>query len=59
MIPTCKEVSALLSQGQDRALRWPERLRLRVHLLMCNGCRHFEDHLHFLRRAVRMHRDRE
>ena len=57
MIPSCKEVSELLSQEQDRPLRWGERVRLRVHLLLCDGCRNFRDQIEFLRTAVRRCRD--
>ncbi len=57
MIPSCKDVSEMLSQGQDRPLRWNERIRLRVHLMMCNACRNFKSQLEFLRTAVRCYRD--
>lgn len=57
MIPSCKDVSALLSQGQDRPLSWGEHLRLRMHLLLCEGCRNFSSQLDFLRTAVRRYRD--
>ncbi len=57
MIPSCRTASALLSQGQDRPLTLPERLRLRAHLLACRSCRHFSRQLDFLRRAVRRYRD--
>ncbi len=57
MIPSCKDVSELLSQGQDRPLNWVERLRLRLHLLLCEGCRNFSSQLDFLRAAVRRYRD--
>lgn len=57
MIPSCKDVSALLSQGQDRPLSWGERMRLRMHLLLCEGCRNFSSQLEFLRTAVRRYRD--
>ncbi len=57
MIPSCKDVSELLSQGQDRPLRWGERVRLHMHLLLCNGCRNFRNQLEFLRTAVRRYRD--
>jgi hypothetical protein len=52
MILTCKEASRLVSQGLDRELGFGERLRLRVHLLICNACTNFSRQLDFLRRAV-------
>lgn len=57
MMPTCREATELLSQQQDRPLRWTEVLRLRLHLALCDGCRAFGRQLDFLRRAVRRHRD--
>lgn len=57
MIPSCKDVAELLSQGQDRPLTWVEHVRLRAHLLLCDGCRNFSSQLEFLRIAVRRHRD--
>jgi hypothetical protein len=57
MIPTCKEVSELLSQGQDRPLSPVEKIRLQLHLLLCRGCRSFSRQLGFLRAAVRRYRD--
>ena len=57
MIPSCKDVSELLSQGQDRPLSWGERIRLRLHLLLCDGCRNFSSQLEFLRTALRRYRD--
>jgi len=48
---TCKEVSKLISQSQDRRLNLVEWLGLRIHFFLCEGCRHFREHLAFIRRA--------
>lgn len=48
---TCKEAARLMSQGMDRSLGAGERLRLRLHLVMCNGCRNARQQLEFIRRA--------
>jgi len=53
MMLTCKEVSRLVSQGLDRRLGWTERLRLRFHLAICDGCTTFKKQMDFLRRALR------
>jgi predicted anti-sigma-YlaC factor YlaD len=53
IFPSCKEVSHLVSQGLDRELGLGERLRLRAHLAICNGCRNFKRQMEFLRRATR------
>jgi predicted anti-sigma-YlaC factor YlaD len=52
---TCKEVSVLLSQVQDRDIGFVERLQLEAHLKLCEGCRNFQRQLDFLRRAIRRH----
>ena len=50
---TCKEVSHLVSQGLDRELGWGERMRVRIHLAICDGCTNFKKQTDFLRRAMR------
>jgi len=52
MMLTCKEVSRLVSQGLDRRLGFGERLAVRVHLAICDGCTNFSRQLAFLRKAV-------
>ncbi len=52
---TCKEVSVVLSQVQDRAIGLVERLQLEAHLKLCEGCRNFQRQLDFLRRALGRH----
>ena len=53
MMPTCKEVSRLLSQGADRKLGLGERVVLRLHLAICNGCRNVNAQFRFLRLAMK------
>ncbi len=51
---SCKDVSRLLSQAQDRPLtRW-QRWRMRMHLSVCAACSRVDAQIRFLRRA--MHR---
>jgi hypothetical protein len=50
---TCKEVTHLLSEGQDRNLTIGERARLEMHLLICGGCSNFRKQMDFLRTACR------
>jgi hypothetical protein len=54
---TCKEVSMLLSQAQERPLGYVERLGVMLHLLACKGCTNFRAQLEFLRKAMRRYRD--
>ena len=56
---TCKETSALLSQAQDRRLRLRDRLSLRLHLMLCDGCTNFRKQLEFIRVALRRSRERD
>jgi heterodisulfide reductase subunit B len=48
---SCKDATQLISQGMDRRLSLAERMGLRLHLLVCRGCRATEQHLGFLRNA--------
>ena len=54
---TCKDASELLSQAQDRTLGLRERLALRLHLLICDGCTNFSRQLELIRTALRRIRD--
>ena len=49
---SCKEVSRLLSQGEDRRLTLVERVKLRLHLSVCDACTRFVRQLAFVRRAL-------
>jgi len=53
MMLSCKETTRLLSQGADRKLAFGERVALRVHLAICNGCRNVGAQFKFLRTAVK------
>jgi len=52
-IMSCKESTRLVSQGLDREFAFGERVALRVHLVICLGCRRAGRQMAFLRRAVR------
>jgi hypothetical protein len=49
----CKEVSRLISDGQDQT--WPsaDRARMRLHLVICETCRNVDKQMQFIRRAMR------
>ena len=47
----CREASQLMSQAMDRRLGWRERVGLRLHLLLCSGCRAARRQLSFIRSA--------
>lgn len=49
---SCERAAEMLSQRCDEPLTWSEELRLRVHLVMCNNCRHAEEQLRAIRSAM-------
>jgi len=52
MTLSCKEATKLLSQREDRKLALAERVALRLHLVICKGCRAVSAQIPFLRRAL-------
>jgi predicted anti-sigma-YlaC factor YlaD len=50
---TCKQATKLMSQQQDRSLSPKERLTLRFHLVMCSGCRHYNQQLALISKACK------
>lgn len=54
---TCKEVTHLLSESQDRKLTLAERMHMEMHLAMCKGCSNFKRQMEFLRAACRRYAD--
>lgn len=54
---SCKNVTHLLSEAQDRKLSMAERLHLGLHLAMCKGCQNFKRQMRFLRMACSRYRD--
>ena len=53
MMLSCKQVTQIVSQGLDRELGFSERVRLRVHLAICDGCTNFSKQMQLLRDAVK------
>ncbi len=53
LIPDCKEVTRMVSDSMDRDLPLIQRMRMRMHLLMCKYCSRFEKQLALLRKASR------
>jgi predicted anti-sigma-YlaC factor YlaD len=52
MMLSCKEVTRLVSRGLDRELGFAERVKLRVHLAICDGCTNFREQVAFVREAM-------
>ncbi len=49
----CKQNTELLSQSLDRPITFREKVAMRMHLIMCRGCRNFEKQLGFIHKACR------
>jgi predicted anti-sigma-YlaC factor YlaD len=49
----CKEVSRLISDGQDQSLPSADRARMRLHFVICETCRNVDEQMQFIRRAMR------
>jgi predicted anti-sigma-YlaC factor YlaD len=49
----CKQAAALMSQRMDKELGMLQKMSLRVHLMMCKGCRNFSKQMGFLRESCR------
>ncbi|HRD89012.1 MAG TPA: zf-HC2 domain-containing protein [Accumulibacter sp.] len=49
----CREVTRLLSESQERTLGLSERMSLKVHVLICSGCRNFGKQMDALRQITR------
>lgn len=52
----CRDATLLMSSALDRRLTRGERLGLRLHLLICKGCRNFRQQMTFVRQACRHER---
>ena len=50
----CKDVSRMISDGQDLTLPAPERARMRLHFVVCETCRNVSEQFDVLRRAMRL-----
>lgn len=48
---SCKQATRLMSQSQERPLGFGERFNLRLHTMICTGCRRTEQQFQFLRNA--------
>ncbi len=62
LMRTCKDVTRLVLESQDRPLRPMEAVSLRLHWLACSGCRRFQDQQRLMRVALdrwKLYRDDE
>lgn len=55
---SCKQATELVSQSQDRKLTTRERAGLKLHLLICAGCKNYNKQISFIRQAMQQFKDR-
>ena len=48
---TCKEVTHLVLQAEDKPLRLSDRVAVRLHMLICRACPRFVEQMIFMRKA--------
>ncbi|MFA7556083.1 MAG: zf-HC2 domain-containing protein [Spongiibacteraceae bacterium] len=48
----CQQVTRLFSDAQERPLSLKERTSLKVHIMMCSGCRNFGKQMNILRQLT-------
>lgn len=49
----CQQTTKLISESQERALSLPEKMSLKVHVMMCSGCKNFSLQMLFLSKAMK------
>lgn len=59
VMPSCKDISELISQAMDRQLPLRKRLSIRLHVSMCGLCRRYEKQLHLLEHGFACYADPE
>jgi hypothetical protein len=48
----CKQATHLVLQGEEQPLPWADRLRLRMHMAICDACPRFVRQVALMRRAM-------
>lgn len=49
----CQQATRLISESQDHALSLSEKMSLKMHVLMCAGCKNFSLQIPFLSQAMK------
>ncbi len=53
LAPPCREVVRWASQDLDGVLTWHQRVRMRIHFVICALCKRYQQQLAALRAALR------
>jgi len=48
----CHQVTRMISESRERPLTLKEKMDLKIHLVMCQGCRYFEKNARTIRKAM-------
>ena len=51
ILPSCKDITALISRSLEVKLSWRENLQLKYHLWLCVPCSRYLSHLKFMSRV--------
>lgn len=49
----CLQATRLVSESQERTLSLQEKLSLKVHVMICTGCKNFSLQVPFISQAMR------
>lgn len=49
----CQQATRLISESQDRTLSLSEKMALKMHVMMCAGCKNFSLQIPFLSQAMK------
>lgn len=55
LMPSCREVSELVSLSMDKQPPLRRRIAARMHLWMCALCRRYEKQLHLIRKGTQLY----
>jgi hypothetical protein len=50
-MPTCRDITRRVLEGEERRLGRAERLVIRAHWLICKGCSNFGGQVELMRKA--------
>jgi len=51
----CQQATRLMSEAQERTLSFRENVALRLHLLICSGCKNFSTQIPWLSQLMKAH----
>lgn len=59
MLPSCKQVTEMLSENLDQPISGYRRFKLKLHLMMCRYCRRYGDQLSLASRTFELLIDKQ